>query len=204
MLASGPWRLMKDAMDRLGAALGLVLALPLLTLTALLIRVDSEGPVLHRRRVVGRDGVPFDAFKFRTMVPDADRILESSPALRRDFELRMKLWVDPRVTRVGRWLRRTSLDELPQLVNVLAGQMSLVGPRIVTAEELPRYGDHRQVLLSVRPGMTGLWQVSGRADLEYERRVQLDVDYINHWSMMRDLAILARTLPALVRMRGAH
>jgi lipopolysaccharide/colanic/teichoic acid biosynthesis glycosyltransferase len=138
------------------------------------------------------------------MVPEAERVLEHSPALRREFERRMKPCRDPRVTRLGHWLRRTSVDELPQLVNVLLGQMSLVGPRMVTPEELTRYGDHARTLLSVRPGMTGLWQVSGRGDLDYERRIELDMHYIHHWSTRRDLAILARTLPALVRMRGAY
>jgi len=202
--ANGRARLVKDVTDRLGAALGLVVAAPLLAVTALLVCLDSRGPILHRRRVVGRDGVPFDAFKFRTMIPEANRVLERSPALRQEFERRMKLPIDPRVTRVGRWLRRTSLDELPQLVNVLIGQMSLVGPRMVTEEELPRYGEHRYTLLSVRPGMTGLWQVSGRGDLDYERRVELDLHYVTHWSVAQDLAILLRTLPALLRVRGAY
>ena len=190
----------KVVLDRLGAALLLVVAAPVLALAAVVIRLDSPGPILYRRRVVGRNGVPFDAFKLRTMHMEAER----RPATARAGDRHAKLREDPRVTRVGRWLRRTSVDELPQLVNVLMGQMSLVGPRIVTAEELRHYGDRCRKLLSVKPGMTGPWQVSGRGDLPYERRIELDMQYIDHWSIGRDLAILARTLPTVVRMRGAY
>ena len=194
----------KRLLDVTLAFIGVVLLAPLFALVALLVRLDSRGPVLHRRRVVARQSLDlnggggplrtFDAFKFRTMVADADDILLTDEAFRRAFEVNYKLAADPRVTRVGQVLRRTCLDELPQLLNVLRGEMSLVGPRIVTPPELERYGEHAGLLLSVTPGMTGLWQISERASPSYPERVRLDREYIARRSLRLDLALLARTV----------
>lgn len=196
-------RLAKACLDRGLAACALLLAWPLMLLVAILVRITSRGPVIHRRRVTGRHGVEFDAFKFRTMVVDADQVLEADPALRRAFTRSFKLRRDPRVTPVGRFLRKFSLDELPQFVNVLAGQMSVVGPRMLSPEEVGRYGDHVPTLLSVKPGLTGLWQVSGRQRTTYERRIQLDVQYVQTWSLRLDAWILWRTPIEVFRGTGA-
>ncbi len=186
----------------LGSAL-LIAAGPILLGVSMLVALTSSFPIIYRRRVVGLDGVEFDAFKFRTMVAEADEVLRRDPELQREFEVNFKLRDDPRVTRFGAYLRKSSLDELPQLINVVRGQMSLVGPRIIVAEEMPRYGAMLDKRLRVRPGLTGLWQVSGRQEQSYEERAQLDSRYIDRWSLLGDLAILLRTVPAVLRRRGA-
>ena len=184
-------------------ALCLLLA-PLLIATMLGIKLSSPGPLLHRRRVVGRGGREFDAFKFRSMRVDADRVLQDDAVLWAAFQANHKLPRDPRVTPIGRILRRYSIDELPQLLNVVRGEMSLIGPRMVTTPELERYGQHIDTLLSVQPGMTGLWQVSGRQTTSYERRVELDVHYVEHWSLLLDLRILLKTPLVVFRGEGAY
>jgi lipopolysaccharide/colanic/teichoic acid biosynthesis glycosyltransferase len=146
----------------------------------------------------------FDAYKFRTMVRDADNVLAANPELNHAFSKQFKLREDPRITPLGSWLRKYSLDELPQLVNVLKGQMSLVGPRMITTVELVKYGPHENLLLTVRPGITGYWQVSGRQDLSYEERVNMDIKYITNWSLLLDAKILFRTPLKVVRGEGAY
>jgi Sugar transferases involved in lipopolysaccharide synthesis len=198
------YRVAKRALDIALSLVGLVLLAPVFVLLALLVRLDSRGPALHRRRVAAQQpdggisgGAPlktFDAFKFRTMREDADAVLARDPELRRAYEVGFKLADDPRVTRLGRLLRRTCLDELPQLVNVLRGEMSLVGPRIATPEELERFGAQAAARLSVPPGLTGLWQISGRPEPRYPERVRLDLEYIARRSFGLDLLILARTV----------
>jgi lipopolysaccharide/colanic/teichoic acid biosynthesis glycosyltransferase len=187
-----------------GLALTIFVALlPVMAAVALAVKATSRGGVIHRRRVTGRGGAHFDAYKFRTMVPDANEWIRNDAALLERYHAKCKLADDPRVTSVGRLLRKFSLDELPQLVNVLKGQMALVGPRMISPEELAKYGPHAERLLTVRPGLTGLWQVSGRQSTTYDRRVELDMHYIEQWSLGLDLAILARTPLAVVRGRGA-
>lgn len=195
---------MKSMLDLALSIGSLVVFLPIMVAMAIAIRLDSSGPIFHLRRVVGVGGKSFNAFKFRTMYVDADERLARDPELRREFELNHKLKNDPRVTRIGRFLRRTSLDELPQLINVLLGQMSLVGPRMITEEERARYGKFRMNLSTVKPGITGLWQVSGRSDVSYEERVMLDMNYIRNYSIWFDLHILWQTIPAVLRSRGAY
>lgn len=187
----------------LGAAL-LILALPLYAVIGLLIAMQSPGPVFYVQKRLGRGGRVFGLWKFRTMLKDAEQMLKSNPELAAAFADKFKLESDPRITGIGRLLRKTSLDELPQLVNVLLGDISLVGPRPIVAEELPKYGEWADLFLSVKPGLTGLWQVSGRTDLPYEKRVELDVYYIENWSPLLDLKILFLTLPALATTRGAY
>ena len=199
---TGPDAVMKTVLDYVGAVLGVLLLSPLLVAIALAIRLDSPGPIVYRRRVLGRSGRPFDAFKFRTMIPD--RRGQARPI---DFPDRRSLdkpAQDPRVTRTGRLLRRASLDELPQLFNVLRGEMSLSGPRMIAPDELPRYGRWGVNLLTVRPGITGPWQVRGRGDLAYDERVRLSMDYIRNYTIWLDLEILLRTLPAVLGRKGAY
>ncbi|MFQ5814608.1 MAG: sugar transferase [Anaerolineae bacterium] len=195
---------LKTALDYAITIPALILISPLLFITAILIKLDSPGPVIHRRRVLGLGGRELDAFKFRTMAVNADEILEQNPELQRAFENNFKLQNDPRVTRLGRFLRKHSLDELPQLFNILLGQMSLVGPRMIAPEEAENYGKWRMNLLTVKPGMSGLWVVSGRSDVPYEERVRMDMHYIRNYTIWLDLHILFRTIPAMLRGRGAY
>jgi exopolysaccharide biosynthesis polyprenyl glycosylphosphotransferase len=201
---TGLRRVIKESFDRLLAGL-IVLALwPLLAALALSIRLTGKGPVLFRQVRVGRGSKPFDCLKFRTMVVDADARLADLVAAEEESRLLFKLENDPRVTRIGSVLRRYSLDELPQLFNVLAGQMSLVGPRPQVQAEVALYtSDYRRRLL-VKPGITGLWQVSGRSDLSYEDSERLDLYYVENWSITLDLLIMARTLSSVLRGSGAY
>lgn len=193
---------LKTALDYVLAA-GLLLALlPLFAIIVILIRRGSPGPVIYRRRVVGQGRREFDAFKFRTMRVDGDPLLTDNQ--RSELEQTGKLKEDPRVTQIGALLRRYSLDELPQLWNVLRGEMSLIGPRMITMQELAKFGKWQHNLATVKPGLTGLWQVSGRSDLSYEDRVRLDMHYIRNHSIWLDLQILFQTIPALLFGRGAY
>ncbi|MBX3172998.1 MAG: sugar transferase [Gemmatimonadaceae bacterium] len=191
----------KRAVDFVGAALGLVLLAPVMLLVALLIRLESRGPMLFRHWRVGRGGRSFHCLKFRTMRADAEDVLRTNADLRRLYrENHYKLPddLDPRVTRFGRFLRKTSLDELPQLFNVLVGDMSLVGPRPVIEEELEHYRGSERLLLSVRPGMTGEWAVNGRHHVGYPARAELELRYVRHWTVRRDMGILLGTVSAVM------
>ncbi|MGK5440647.1 sugar transferase [Micromonospora sp. URMC 105] len=200
----GARKLVKEFVDRAAAALALLLLLPLGAAVALAIRLGSPGPVLFRQTRVGRGGREFGVLKFRTMVVNADALLDGLAMRNETDGLMFKMRDDPRVTRVGRLLRKWSLDELPQLVNVLLGQMSLVGPRPPLPSEVARYdGDVARRLL-VKPGMTGLWQVSGRSDLSWEDGIRLDLYYVENWSLAADLTILWKTFGAVLRGRGAY
>jgi len=202
----GGRRVVKEAFDRSGALLLLTLAAPVMVLIAAMIRFarDSRGPVIFRQERVGKDGRPFTLYKFRTMHVDAEaRLAELRAHNDTDGEL-FKMRNDPRVTRTGRWLRKLSLDELPQLINVLRGEMSLVGPRPPLAQEVAGYPADMRRRLVVKPGLTGLWQVSGRSDLSWEESIRLDLTYVENWSLAMDLAILARTCNAVLRSAGAY
>ncbi|GHJ06063.1 polyprenyl glycosylphosphotransferase [Micromonospora humidisoli] len=200
----GARKLVKEFVDRSAAAVALALLLPLVALIALAVKLDSRGPVLFRQTRVGQGGREFGVLKFRTMVVNADALLAELVARNETNGLMFKMRDDPRVTRIGRLLRKWSLDELPQLVNVLLGQMSLVGPRPPLPSEVARYdGDVARRLL-VKPGMTGLWQVSGRSDLSWEDGIRLDLYYVENWSLAADLTILWKTFGAVLRGRGAY
>jgi exopolysaccharide biosynthesis polyprenyl glycosylphosphotransferase len=201
---SGMRRIIKAAFDKLLALAGLIVALPLLALLALVITLDDGGPALFRQTRVGKDGHNFSVYKFRTMVTDAESRRADLSAHNQQQGPLFKIRKDPRITRAGSWLRRYSLDELPQLVNVLNGDMSLVGPRPALPEEAAMYGDHVRRRLAVKPGMTGLWQVNGRADLSWDESVRLDLRYVENWSFMLDLQILWKTCAAVVRGSGAY
>lgn len=196
-------RTMKRIIDVAGSLLLIIVLSPVFLIISLVLSLFDGAPILFRRRCVGPGG-EFDAFKFRTMRRDADHILRSNEALRQAFEQNFKLKSDPRVTRVGRLLRKLSLDELPQLFNVLRGEMSLVGPRMITAPELEKYGEHQELLLTVRPGITGYWQVYGRQEVSYEERVGMDIEYIRNWSLSMDLKLLWLTPWRVIRGRGAY
>jgi Undecaprenyl-phosphate galactose phosphotransferase WbaP len=200
-------RMLKRLIDIVGASLLLLLLMPLFGLVALLIKLDSPGPVFYRQLRMGRGGQCFHLLKFRTMYQDAHKrlqqLLQESPELRQEYELFHKLRNDPRVTRVGRYLRRFSIDELPQLWNVLRGELSLVGPRAYMPEEREKMDGMDRIILQKRPGVTGLWQVSGRNGLTFEDRVRMDVHYIHNWTPWLDLYILARTLPVVLTGEGA-
>jgi len=181
----------------------LLLLFPVIAILALLIKCQDRGPMLYRRRVLGPKG-EFNAFKLRTMRVDADAVLKKDLSLCREFEVNFKLKNDPRVTPLGAILRKASLDELPQLWNVLAGQMSLVGPRMITAAELQKYGDAGWIFRRFKPGITGYWQVQGRQEVSYSQRVEMDLFYVSHWSLFLDFKILFKTPIRVVRGAGAY
>jgi exopolysaccharide biosynthesis polyprenyl glycosylphosphotransferase len=190
--------------DRVAAALALIVLAPLFVVIALAIRLDDRGPVFFRQTRVGRNGQTFKIFKFRTMVVDAEQRQLQLQSLNEGSGVLFKMRKDPRITKVGAGLRRWSLDELPQLINVLVGDMSLVGPRPALPSEVARYGDHMRRRLVVRPGLTGLWQVSGRSGLPWEEAFRLDLRYVDNWSIMLDLQILWKTWSAVIRGSGAY
>ena len=200
---SGIGLLCKYLLDRSAAAVGLVLLAPLMLVVGILIKATSPGPVFFRQARVGREGKKFKVWKFRTMYVDAEERLAQLIDQNESDGLLFKMRNDPRITPVGRWLRRTSIDELPQLINVLKGEMSLVGPRPLPAEDGDFLGDVRRRLL-VRPGITGLWQVSGRSDLSWDDAVRLDLYYVDNWSLAFDLVILWRTISAVIQSKGAY
>jgi exopolysaccharide biosynthesis polyprenyl glycosylphosphotransferase len=196
--------LIKELFDRTLALTVLLLLLPVLVVLALAIRLDDGGPALFRQTRVGKDGQPFTLYKFRTMVMDAERRKADLNEFNESDGVLFKIRNDPRVTSAGRWLRRHSLDELPQLFNVLKGDMSLVGPRPALPAEVDEYGDHMRRRLRVKPGITGLWQVNGRSDLSWEEAVRLDVRYVENWSFVLDLQILWKTGSTVINGAGAY
>ncbi|MDP3740475.1 MAG: sugar transferase [Hyphomonadaceae bacterium] len=197
----------KRTFDIAVAVMAILLLSPILILLTILIKLNDKGPALYRQERVGLGGKTFRCLKFRSMVTDADARLAvhlgSNPAAAREWALNRKLRNDPRITSVGKFLRKSSLDELPQLFNILRGEMSLVGPRPVVAAELEHYQLARVHYLRARPGLTGLWQVSGRSDTSYRKRVELDRTYVLKWTFIRDISILLHTLPALLLRSGA-
>jgi exopolysaccharide biosynthesis polyprenyl glycosylphosphotransferase len=201
---AGARQALKSAFDKTVGASALMLLAPLLLAIAAMVRLEDSGPVIFRQIRIGKDGKPFGLYKFRTMVPDAERQKAELVAGNEGNTVLFKMRNDPRVTRIGVRLRRWSLDELPQLVNVLLGQMSLVGPRPALPQETALYGDYVQRRLAVRPGITGLWQVSGRSSLSWEEAVRLDLHYVENWSLVLDLQILWKTLSAVIKGNGAY
>lgn len=199
---------MKRLMDFTLSLAGLVFIAPLLLCVAVLIKIKDPGPIFFAQNRIGRDGKEFRCLKFRTMVVDAQQrleaLLENDPAAAREWQNTQKLTHDPRITPLGDFLRRSSLDELPQLFNILKGEMSIVGPRPIVRNEAVRYGDKYDVYLSTRPGLTGLWQISGRSDTTYDERVDMDAAYVRDWSVTGDIRIIAMTVPAVLFSKGAR
>ena len=207
-LRGASYRFGKRAFDILFSAGALCALSPVLLLTAAAIRAESKGPIFFRQRRLGKGGKVFSIVKFRTMVPDAEaalnRVLASDPKAREEWEKDRKLRNDPRITGLGRFLRRSSLDELPQFWNVLIGDMSVVGPRPIVNAEIPFYKQAYLAYCAVRPGITGLWQVSGRNDTGYAQRVALDFKYVSSWSTMLDLSIVFKTVQTVIAAAGAY
>jgi exopolysaccharide biosynthesis polyprenyl glycosylphosphotransferase len=201
---SGPRRIVKNTFDATTAAIAILVLSPLLLVIAVVVKLTDRGPVLFRQTRVGKTGEEFCAYKFRSMVPDAEQRLTDLQLENQGAGLLFKLRDDPRVTRIGKVLRRYSLDELPQLVNVLKGDMSLVGPRPPLPREVAQYRSEMRRRLLVKPGITGLWQVSGRSDLSWDESVRLDLYYVENWSLTSDLIILWRTIRAVLRGSGAY
>lgn len=199
--------LVKRVLEASAALAGLVILSPLLLTIGFLIWRQDGGSILYGHKRVGRRGRQFRCWKFRSMVRDGDGVLaaylEANPAAREEWERTQKLAEDPRVTKLGAFIRKTSIDELPQLWNVLVGQMSIIGPRPITRPELDRYGPDRRYYLLVRPGITGLWQVNGRSNTTYEQRIAFDRRYLENWSYMQDLQILVKTPLAVLKSEGA-
>ena len=204
----GALRIEKTLLDRVLAVCAFLALLPFFVVVPVLIKLTSRGPVFYRQTRLGRNGAPIRVWKFRSMYVDADarleRLLAEDPARRAEWNANFKLADDPRVTPLGRFLRKTSIDEFPQLFNVFAGDMALVGPRPIVADEVPLYGDAYATFASVEPGITGLWQASGRSDTDYAHRVALDIYYVLNWSPWLDLWIMKKTVSAVLCMRGAR
>ncbi|MBV8844202.1 MAG: sugar transferase [Bryobacterales bacterium] len=198
----------KRGFDIAAAGLSLLLLLPLFCVIALAVKLSDRGPIIYRHRRIGRNGRRFYCLKFRTMVPDADTILHrhlaANPRAASEWSACQKLTQDPRITALGLVLRKTSLDELPQLWNIIRGEMSVVGPRPIVSAETVKYGDTIEQYMGARPGLTGLWQISGRNDVGYERRVALDRRYVEEWSIGLDLRIILKTVVIVLSSRGCY
>lgn len=201
---TGMDNIVKFILDYILAIISLLVLAPFLLLIAVLVKLSSPGSVIHKRLVMGLNGKQFYALKFRTMIPNGHEVLDKYPDLKEELARNHKLKNDPRITKIGAFLRKYSLDELPQLFNVLKRDMSLVGPRMISPEEVTMYKQFDMNLLTVLPGITGVWQVSGRSDVTYEERVRLDMYYIRNWSIWLDLQLLFQTIPAVLKSRGAY
>ena len=201
-------RALKRIFDLVASILGMVVVIPLGIILSILIYVDSPGPIIFAHRRIGRHGKEFPCYKFRSMVPDAQKVLSDylveNPAANEEWNREFKLKNDPRITRIGSFLRKTSLDELPQLINVIKGEMSLVGPRPIIEAEIEKYGEYIQDFYLVPPGITGMWQVSGRSDTTYEQRVAMDSWYVRNWSVWIDMVYLLKTIKVVLAQRGAY
>lgn len=198
----------KRIFDVIVATATLIAALPLFFCVFVALKLTDPGPVFYQHVRVGRGGRRFSCFKFRSMVVNSDEVLkavlENHPERREEWIRTQKLINDPRITPIGQFLRQSSLDELPQLINVLRGDMSLVGPRPIVPAEMPRYGDKLDLYLRARPGITGIWQISGRNDCEYKRRIEMDANYVRQWSFSSDFSILLRTFAAVLAQKGSY
>lgn len=194
----------KRVLDLVCSLLALVLGSPILLIVALAIRIDSKGPIVFGHMRIGKNGKPIKVYKFRTMYENASEIFENfSEEQKREYYINFKLDNDPRITKIGSFLRKTSLDELPQLINIIKGDMSIVGPRPIVEKEIDKYGIYANKMFSVVPGLTGYWQANGRSDTTYDERVQMDMYYIDNRSLLMDFKIILKTIVAVVKKDGA-
>lgn len=200
-------RFLKRAFDIIFALFFLIILSPFILILALLIKKDG-GPAFYGHERIGQNGIRFKCLKFRSMAVNSQellqQILNNNPEARQEWETTFKLKNDPRITTIGHFIRKTSLDEIPQLINILKGEMSTVGPRPVTEKELPMYNEDVKYYLMTKPGLTGLWQVSGRNDIDYESRVKLDTNYIQNWSFFKDIIIILKTVKVVLKKDGAY
>lgn len=196
---------MKRLFDIVSSLVAIIIFLPLFLIVGILIKLDSSGSVFFSHKRLGMDGKIIKVYKFRTMVPNAEELLKKlTPEQKKEFEESFKLENDPRITKIGNFLRKTSLDELPQLLNIFIGNMSVVGPRPIVEKEIEKYDIYRDKLLTVKPGLTGMWQANGRSDTTYKERVQMDMDYIDNRSFWLDIKIILQTVVAVVKKKGAR
>ncbi|MDT8716164.1 sugar transferase [Clostridium sp. 19966] len=194
----------KRFLDIFGSLVGIVILVPTYIIFGIIIKLDSPGPIIFRHKRIGQGGKEIKVFKFRTMVQNADQVLNNlSKEQKEEYKENFKLDNDPRITKVGKFLRETSIDELPQFINILVGQMSLVGPRPIVKREVEKYGIYAEKLFSVRPGLTGNWQANGRSETTYQERIMLDMDYINNRSLWKDFIILLKTVIVVFNKDGA-
>lgn len=199
------YKILKRTVDIIGSLLGLILLLPIFSILSIVVKADSPGPIFFAHKRLGYNGDLIRIYKFRTMVINAEELLNNlSPEQKEEFAKNFKLENDPRITKVGNFLRKSSLDELPQLLNILKGELSIVGPRPIVEKELKNYGIYGEKLLSVKPGLTGNWQANGRSDTTYEERVEMDMQYIDNRSIFMDIKIIFKTFSAVIKKQGAR
>lgn len=198
------YHFIKRIIDILGSLIGIILLSPIFFIVAILIRIESNGPVIFSHERIGQCGIKFKMYKFRSMKSDSAEIFKRfTPEQKKEFEKNFKLEDDPRITQIGDFLRKTSLDELPQLLNIFFGDMTIVGPRPIVEKEIVKYGENASKLFSLKPGLTGFWQANGRSDTTYEERVEMDMYYIDNESLWLDIKIIFQTIAAVVKKKGA-
>lgn len=198
------YNFLKRTFDIISSGIAIILFLPIFLLLIIIIRLDSRGPALFAHKRIGKDGREIGVYKFRSMVINAQEVLENfTPEQKAEFEKNFKLENDPRITKIGGFLRKTSLDELPQLFNILKGDMSVVGPRPIVRAEIPKYGQYADKLFTVTPGLTGYWQANGRSDTTYDERVQMDMYYIDKRNFVMDIKIIFQTVISVIKKEGA-
>lgn len=194
----------KRIIDIIISGIGLIICLPIFILIAIIIKIDSKGPVFFKHKRIGKHGKKLEIYKFRTMIDNAEEAMKYfTEEQKKEFKENFKLENDPRVTRVGKILRKTSLDELPQIINILKGEMSIIGPRPIVKNELEKYGKNQERFLSVAPGLTGYWAANGRSDVSYEERMALELYYVDNRSLLLDLKIFLKTIGSVIKGRGA-
>ncbi|HAR84925.1 exopolysaccharide biosynthesis protein [Clostridium sulfidigenes] len=199
------YKILKRTIDIIGSLLGLIILSPIFLILSIVVKADSPGPIFFAHKRLGYNGNLIRIYKFRTMVINAEELLNNlSPEQKEEFAKNFKLESDPRITKVGNFLRKSSLDELPQLLNILKGELSIVGPRPIVEKELKNYGIYGEKLLSVKPGLTGNWQANGRSDTTYEERVEMDMQYIDNRSIFMDIKIIFKTFSAVIKKQGAR
>ena len=199
------YTVVKRILDIVLSFVGMILLLPFFLIIAIIIKLDSKGPVFFVHSRIGEKGKPIGIYKFRTMVTNAEELIQKfTPEQKEEFEKYFKLENDPRVTKIGNFLRKTSLDELPQILNILKGELSIIGPRPIVQAELEKYGDNKEKFLSVKPGLTGYWAANGRSDTSYEERIQMELYYVDNMSFWLDIKIFFKTIIAVIKKEGAR
>lgn len=204
-LSKRAYIVVKRFLDIFLSLIGLIILSPIFLIISIIIKIDSKGPIFFIHGRIGKNGKPFGIYKFRTMVNNAEDLIKTfTPEQKAEFERCYKLEKDPRVTKIGNFLRKTSLDELPQILNILKGELSIIGPRPIVQAELEKYGDNKEKFLSVKPGLTGYWAANGRSDTSYEERIQMELYYVDNMSFWLDIKIFFKTIFAVIKKEGAR